>query len=439
MDAGGIGFLVGGAALALCALTGSLWFRRRQRLLHDLPTSKAQGVFIGLVEIKGTAECESPLTSHLASASCVHFAFTVQEHWSRTVTETYTDKDGKSHTRTRQESGWTTLDEGADLIDFYIKDETGVVRVRPDGAKIEPSVLFDQTVGRGDPLYYAKGPAGAVANSDHRRRFVESGIPLHTDLYIVGQARERDDVVAPEIAADKEAPLFLISTRAEDKVQRGYAAWSWVLWSLGLIVAAAGVVLAMRQGNAPVTFESTIRPVLIAIWAYLTVWAFGWIWMVFNSLIGLRNRVRQGWSLIDVQLKRRHDLIPNLASAVQGLAGHERETQETLAALRTQQTATPPGAAGPDFSGIAGGLRAVVEKYPALVAQKEFTRLHDQLVETEQRIALARTYYNDIATEFATRIAQVPDCWIAGLAGMKAEPLLAASNFERAPVNVRFA
>ena len=61
--------------------------------------------------------------------------------------------------------------------------------------------MFDETCGRGDPLYYGKGPAGAVANSDHRRRFVEQGIPLHAMLYVMGQARERQDVVAPEIAA----------------------------------------------------------------------------------------------------------------------------------------------------------------------------------------------------------------------------------------------
>src|SRR5579864_9561044 len=80
---------------------------RRQRLIDDLPTSKTTGVFIGLVELKGTAEAERPLVSFLAEESCVHFSWHVDEHWSRTVTETYTDSEGRTQTRTRTESGWT--------------------------------------------------------------------------------------------------------------------------------------------------------------------------------------------------------------------------------------------------------------------------------------------------------------------------------------------
>ena len=155
--------------------------------------------------------------------------------------------------------------------------------------------------------------------------------------------------------------------------------------------------------------------------------------------MGLRNRVRQGWSLIEVQLKRRHDLIPNLLAAVSALSGHERTVQTAIAALRAQFDATRPGVAGPDFAGLAGNLRAVVEAYPELVAHGEFARLHATLVETEQRIALARTYYNDIATHFATRLEQFPDRWVAGLGRMRAEPLLTAASFERAPVAVEFA
>lgn len=77
-------------------------------------------------------------------------------------------------------------------------------------------------------------------------------------------------------------------------------------------------------------------------------------------------------------------------------------------------------------------LRAVVEKYPELIAQESFARLQRELVETEQRIALARTYYNDIATQFATRLEQVPDRWVARLGAMRPEALLQAEGFERA-------
>jgi hypothetical protein len=418
---------------SLLFMWGSLHLRRKQRLLADLPTSKAYGVFIGLVELKGQAESVQPLRSFLQEMACVYYSYEVEEHWSHTVTETYTDKEGKTQTRTRTESGWKTVAGDGRMQDFYVQDETGAVLVRPKGAKIEPQVVFEQTVSQWDPLYYAKGPALPVLHSDHRRRFVERAIALHAPLYVVGQARERSDLVAPEIAEDPSAPLFLISTQPEETVQTGQAIGSWVCWLLGGACAAvAGMTFAAAESDSR-------TPLFIGIGAYLFLWVLCWIWMVFNSLTGLRHRVRQGWSLIDVQLKRRHDLIPNLVAIVSGLRNHEQTTQQAVAVLRTQLNATRPGVTGPDFEGLAGTIRAVVEKYPTLVAQDQFAQLHRALVETEQRIALARTYYNDIATHFATRLERIPECWVAQLSGMKPEPLLAAQNFERAPVSVQFA
>ncbi|HEY0943695.1 MAG TPA: LemA family protein [Opitutaceae bacterium] len=428
-----------GFAASLPCLWASLHLRRKQRLLHDLPTSKAHGVFIGLVELKGSAECEAPLTSHLAASPCVHYAWRVEEHWSRTVVETCTDKDGKRRTRTRRESGWTTVAQGGESTLFYLRDDTGAVRVDPRGAKIEPHTLFDRTVSRGEPLYYEKGPAGAVAHSDHRRRFVETGVPLHAPLYVVGQARERHDVVAPEIAADGNAAIFLISTRAEEHVQSGYAGWSWFWWAVGLAALGAGAWFSANTGDALLSTPHIAGLAAAGLGVYLLVWGACWVWMVYNSLVGLRERVRQGWSLIDVQLKRRNDLLPNLATAISGLSGHERETQRALAVLRAQRQATAPGVSGPDYDGVASELRAVVETYPQLVAQEGFAALQGELVSTEQRIALARSYYNDIATQWATRLERVPDRWVARLGSMRPEPLLAAAHFERAAVEVTFA
>ncbi|HLP26497.1 MAG TPA: LemA family protein, partial [Acidobacteriota bacterium] len=144
-------------------------------------------------------------------------------------------------------------------------------------------------------------------------------------------------------------------------------------------------------------------------------------------------------SLIEVELKRRHDLIPALVSTLTGLREHEASLQTALASLRAQQAATPPGVTGPDFQGLAASLRVVAENYPELKTQAEFARLHTELVTTEQRVALARTYYNDTATYFATRLEQVPDRWVARLGRMQPAPLLAASDFERAEVRVHFA
>jgi hypothetical protein len=426
-----------GVAIGLLFLWGSLRLRRKRRLIDDLPTAKTQGVFIGLVELKGTAEGTAPLAGFLSGQRCVQYHYHVDEHWSRTVTETYADSDGKTQTRTKQESGWTTVAQQGEMSDFYLQDDTGTVLVRPEGAKIEPAVFFDETCDRGQPLYYEKGPLQAIADSDHRRRFIETGIALHAPLFVVGQARERADVVAPEIAADKEAPMFLISTRTEEKVRAGLGVGIWALTILGLVGFIAG--LAVRNGN--------LHRVLADCWpqyaglaaAYVALAAIGWVWMAFNSLVGLRNRVQQAWSLIDVQLKRRHDLIPRLVETVGALRTHEAATQTAVAALRGQLTATPPGVSGPDFSGCAPALRAVAEAYPNLKSDASFLALQHQLVETEQRVALARTYFNDIATFFNTRLEIVPDRWIAALGGMRPQALLAAADFERASVQVKLA
>jgi hypothetical protein len=427
-----------GVVLGLLFLWGSLHLRRKRRLIDDLPTAKAQGVFIGLVELKGTAEIEAPLSGFLSGQRCVQYHYHVDEHWSRTVTETYTDKEGKTQTRTKQESGWTTVAQGGESSAFYLQDDTGTVLVRPEGAKIEPVGFYDQTCARGDPLYYEKGPPEAVANSDHRRRFVETGLPLHAPLYLVGQARERTDVVAPEIAADKEAPMFLISTRTEEKVRAGLGQGAWALEVLGGLAFLGGFALR-NHGLNHLLFMDCLPQYAELAAGYAALATIGWVWMAYNSLVGLRNRVRQAWSLIDVQLKRRYDLIPRLVETVGALRTHEATAQTDVAAMRNQLSATPPGVSGPDFAGCVPSLRAVVEAYPNLKSDAAFLALQQQLIETEQRIALARAYFNDIATFLNIRLEIVPDRWLAALGHMQPEALMAAADFERAAVPVKLA
>jgi hypothetical protein len=419
-----------GILLGMLCLTASYRAGRRRRLVENIPTCKTTGVFIGLVELKGTAESVQPLTSYLANQSCVFYHWHVEEHWSRTVTETYTDKDGKRRTRTRHESGWTRVADGGEMIPFYLKDDHGSVLVQPANAKIEPVVMFEETCGRLDPLYYGKGPERSVAHSNHRRRFVEEGIPLHAPLYVMGQARERRDVVAPEIAADGEAPMFLISTRTEDQVRSGMKwgerGWAW----FGLVLAVAGSAWMLRSGQS-----SNGVPILIGVVvAYLFCWAIAWVWMAFNSLVDLRQRVRQAWSLVDIQLKRRHDLIPNLVEVVQGYRQHEQSLQAALAALRSELSATPPGVKGADYQAIHQTVQALAERYPELKASDSFLALHKSLAETEQRIALARGYFNDIAMHYNTRLETVPERFVSKLAVMQPQVLMQANDFERAPV-----
>jgi hypothetical protein len=424
-----------GAVLALVSLFCAFKDGRRRRLLENLPTSKTTGVFIGLVELKGTAESATPLASYLAGAACVQYRWTVEEHWSRTVIETYTDDKGHTQTRTRTESGWTQVDAGGELIPFYLQDDCGIILIRPDGAKIEPATVLDETCGPTSPLYYGKGPAGAVSDSTFRRRFLETALPVKINLFIVGQARERQDVVAPEIAADKNAPLFLISTRTQEQVSGGMK-WAGRGWALFGLVAAVGFMI-WRDGvlGADLAAHALIYAAIAC--GYLALGVLAWVWMVFNSLVDLRQRVRQAWSLVDIQLKRRFDLIPNLVSCVKGYRDHEAQLQTELAALRTQLNATPPGEPGPDHGAIGNTVTAIVERYPELKANEGFLALQKTLADTEQRIALARSYFNEIATHYNTRLEVVPEKYVARLGAMQLQTLMSANDFERAPVTVQ--
>ena len=422
-----ISYITGGVAAIVCLFVAFRHFHKK-RLVDDLPTSRALGAFIGLVELKGTAESEAPLTSRLASIPCVAYTWRVEEHWSRTVTETYRDAQGRTQTRTRHESGWRMMANGGEAAPFYLKDETGVIRIQPDGAKIEDIEAFDRTVTPADPLYYGKGPAHETANSDHRRRFRETAIPLHAPLYVMGQARERQDAVAAEVAKDKGAPLFLISIRTEKQVSRGYGVWVWAFAGLGLVAADGGVFIGglisgTRAGGGVYAVASG---------AFVLAAALGWTWTVYNSLVGLRQSVRQAWAQVDIQLKRRHDLIPALTQVAAATRTHERDVETIIAALRGQSVA--PGAA---LRGVTPTLRALVESYPDLRSSESFLRLQQSLADTEQRIALARDYYNNIASFYNARLEIVPDRFVGALAGFRQQPLAGAEALERAPVTVR--
>ncbi len=430
-------FAWAGAALGGVLLLLSLRANRRRRLIDDIPTSKTTGVFIGLVELKGAAEAERPLRSFLAEVPCVQYAWCVEERWERTVTETRTDSEGRTRTRTRTDSGWTTVGEGAEQVLFYLADDCGVIRVDPEHAEIHGERMFSETVGRGEPLYFSKGPAREIANSDHRRRFTETAVPLHAPLYVMGRARLRDDVVAPEIACDRDAPVFLISTKSEEQLSAGYKWQARVFGVLAVLAVVGGwVVKDHLRGRDPATVVGNYLGIAAVA---AGAWLLAWVWMVYNGMMGLRQRVGQGWSNVDVQLKRRADLIPNLVEIVQGLRGYEREVQEQVALLRSQAAVTAPGEPGADPRACARQLVALQEAYPELKANQAFLDLQRQLVQTEQKIALAREYFNTIASFYNARLQVVPDRFVCAVGGLKPRPYIAAADFEKAPVTVDLA
>jgi len=164
----------------------------------------------------------------------------------------------------------------------------------------------------------------------------------------------------------------------------------------------------------------------------------------YNGLIKMRNAVQSGWADIDVQLTRRHDLVPNLVEAVKGYMTHERETLEAVTRARTEAVSATGGAslatravAEMALSGAVGNLFAVAENYPTLKASQQFLLLQEQITSTENRIAFARQHYNECVRKYNTAQAEFPRNLIAGPMGFKPSALFAADTGDRANVGVK--
>ena len=164
----------------------------------------------------------------------------------------------------------------------------------------------------------------------------------------------------------------------------------------------------------------------------------------YNGLVRMRNAVQSGWADIDVQLTRRHDLVPNLVEAVKGYMIHERETLEAVTRTRTEAVAAGGGAslatramAEMALTGAVSNLFATTERYPALKASQQFLLLQEQITSTENRIAFARQHYNECVRKYNTAQAEFPQNLIAGSMGFTPSALFAADAGDMENVQVK--
>lgn len=167
-----------------------------------------------------------------------------------------------------------------------------------------------------------------------------------------------------------------------------------------------------------------------------------WIIAVYNGLITLKNRVDEAWSDIDVQLKRRYDLIPNLVNTVKGYAAHEKEVFEKVTEARTKAMGAGSAAekAGAEnmLSGALKSLFAVAEAYPDLKANQNFLELQRELTDTEDKIQASRRFYNGNVRDFNTKIQVFPTNVFAGMLNFTKRDFFEAGEGEKEPVKVEF-
>lgn len=166
------------------------------------------------------------------------------------------------------------------------------------------------------------------------------------------------------------------------------------------------------------------------------------VWGLYNSLVTLKVRIKEALSQIDVQLKRRVDLIPNLVETVKGYAKHEKGVFENVTKARSAilGASTPKEMAAADnmLTGALKSLFAVAENYPKLEASTNFRELQKELTDTEDKVAYSRQFYNNVVMEFNTKIAMFPNAIFAGMFGFKAEEFFEATGDERKKVDVKF-
>lgn len=182
--------------------------------------------------------------------------------------------------------------------------------------------------------------------------------------------------------------------------------------------------------------------ILLIIVIILVIFSVVTIIHMYNNLVGLRNRVKNSYAQIDVQLKRRNDLIPNLVETVKGYAGHEKGVFEEVTKARTSvmNASTPQEAseANNQLTGALKSLFAVAENYPDLKANSNFQQLQTELSDTEDKISYARQFYNDVVLKYNNACQQFPSSIIARLFGFKEADFFEAPEAERAVPEVTF-
>ena len=420
------------AALALSIGGGfglTMW--RRRWLMADLPTSDAAHVFVGMNEVVGRAVAlEIPIVAPYSAVECV---------WYRSLLEQEVESGNGG-------SDWKTVADETSEAPFWVEDHTGRVLVRPRGASVYPGDrLRDLHAGR--PARYSgltllqslSGPRLLGPMSTARHRTTEWVIRNGEQVYLLGEATLRSDAVALEFAPSDpitgvKKRSLLVSSGDEQRAA-GRTEWQSLLLLVLALAGAAAVPAAWHAistaGNEPAVqgspglVDAAGGRMIVATLLVLAALPVLYVGRLYNRLVAVRNQAQAAWALIDVHLRKRHDLLPELVSVVQAALAHERDVQEAVAALRSG--AAPPATSElPDERalrdaeavddadhGRARSLVALAEAYPVLRTDENVAALFREVVTVEDGVAFARTFYNDAVTVLRDRRQQFPGLLVA--------------------------
>lgn len=427
-----IGLLVVAALAVLVAGGFAIAMWRRKWLMADLPTSDAAHVFVGMNEVVGRAQpVDQPIVAPYSASECV---------WYRSILE-------KEEKNSNNNSSWKTVSDEKSEVPFYVEDDTGKVLIRPKGASVDPRHR-NRDVHTGKPQRYGRlsllGSLGgsmplSTSLSTSRYRTTEWYLRPGDEIYVLGEATLRGDVVALEFApvdprSGAHKRSLLIAAGDERRAANRTAIIAVLLFLVTLLAAVAlpatfhNVRTVLDDGpdpGDPSTLDAARGAMVVAGGGVLAVLAVLYVVRLYNRLVSVKTRAQAAWSLIDVHLRRRHDLLPALAEVVGAAATHERTVQETVARLRTAAR-IPDKATLPSESQVrateavdatdhadAQTLLALSEAYPDLQTSENFQRLAEEIRVTEDGIAFARGFYNDAINVMRDRRQRFPGVLLA--------------------------
>jgi hypothetical protein len=395
---------VGGILALTGGVLGSVFGFRRvktKRYIENVPTSLSTGLAYGPAEIKGKVILyeggdyfiEGPLTE----ARCCHVHYKVTE----------TTGSGKNRKT-------VTIEKWTKQVPFECRDAEGGVRVVPEGAEVQVELAMHRSVGRRD--YY------------------EHHIAEDEELYILGSA-----VIEPTAGetlqmadGDHDGFPFLISDKSENETMLKVSRGGLIMISFGFIgiVMMVMVMFAGTGSYSPSDFMAAAltAPVFLVLSTFI---------LMFNDLVFLRNRIKRAHANIEVSLKKRIDLIPNLESVAKKYLEHEREVHENIAALRSilsgKKKYSPEeiDSAIRAESAVTKRMLALVEDYPELKGNEIMGTLMDDLVLVENEVALMRNGYNDSVELYRTGSQRFPEVILAKAFGFR------DADFLRAELEVR--
>ena len=362
------------------------------------------------VWVRGDIECPAPVVVPHFHTRCVHYAYRLEEH----VRKTRTTSDGKSETYYEWETRQT--DDGG--APFSLNDHGHVLHIDPSQARFEHEPALTETLGswRHSCNYTPfPGTVSAVGVVDEDKR---SLVPFHH---------------VPLVITPKERAQYLADAESSER----WAAWFGLafLW-IGFLLVGFGLVRYFQTGRELLGTTSWWDPWagILAFLIALTGTTFCWSLRVYNSLVTFKVRADGSWSSIDVELKQRYDLLPNLVAIVKASQTHEEELFTRIARLRTVALeGSRKDRVWMETEAVAGvqQLFALSESYPDLKATRNYQQLIGVMTALEEKIAHARTVYNEAVKEYNLQAISFPANVVARLCRFDPYPLFAAELDEK--------